>query len=331
MKKILLIRFSSIGDIVLTTPVVRAIKQQTKATLHCLTKKSYEGLYKNNPYVDQVYSFQDDEKEVISLLKKENYDFVVDLQKNIRSWNVRKALKAPSATFPKKNLEKWILVNLKINLLPPVHIVDRYFEAVKPLQVHNDGKGLDYFIPAINEIAPSSIDPVLKNGYIAFVLGGQHQTKIFPPEKVAEVINRLEMPVVLLGGKEDQARGKKVVELTPDKKVIDLCGRVGLNTSASMVKQCRVLVTNDTGLMHIGAAFKKPIVSIWGNTVPAFGMYPYLPSGKGKYFIAEVKDLRCRPCSKLGKKRCPKKHFNCMMKQDIPTIVNKIKTFFEEK
>ncbi len=328
MKKILLIRFSSIGDIVLTTPVVRALKQQLECELHALTKKQNRGLYENNPYVDQVFFFSESEKEVIPALKKEEYDFVVDLQKNIRSARVRKALGKDSGTFPKYNWEKWLLVNFKINKLPDLHIVDRYFEAVKSLGVTNDRKGLEYFIPEKDVVNPGAEDLILAKGYVAFVLGGQHETKILPPVKVAQVINRLNWPVVLLGGKEDKERGEQVVELTKGKSVFNFCGKYNLNQSASWVMQCKVLVTNDTGLMHVGAAFKKNIITVWGNTVPAFGMYPYLPGEEERAFWSEVSGLKCRPCSKIGYKKCPKKHFKCMMDQDTEKIAEEIRARF---
>jgi len=148
--------------------------------------------------------------------------------------------------------------------------------------------------------------------------------KIFPPEKVAEVINKLNLPVLLLGGKEDFNRGEQIVNLTGNKPVINTCGKYNLNQSASLVKQCKVLITNDTGLMHVGAAFRKPIVSVWGNTVPDFGMVPYMPGDNHRFYVAQVDDLSCRPCSKLGHNRCPKNHFKCMMNQDVDSIVERV-------
>ena len=327
MKKILLIRFSSIGDIVLTTPVIRSLKKQLVCEVHAVTKKQNAALFQNNPHIDKVFSFEKELTEVLSKLKDEKYDFVVDLQKNLRSLKIKKALGVNSASFPKVNIQKWLLVNLKLNFLPDVRVVNRYFKAVEKLGVKNDREGLDYFIPQQDEVLVETIDPVLSQGYIGFVIGGQHFTKIFPPEKVAEVINKLELPVLLLGGKEDYKRGEEIAELTKGKQVFNTCGKFNLNQSASLVKQCNVLITNDTGLMHIGAAFQRPTVSIWGNTVPAFGMYPYMPGKEDRYYISEVADLSCRPCSKLGHDKCPKKHFRCMMDQDVEIIVNKVNEY----
>ena len=203
----------------------------------------------------------------------------------------------------------------------------RELDHLKKIGVKNDVAGLDFYIPEKDNLDINSVDPMLKNGYIGFVIGGQHFTKILPPEKSAEIIDKLELPIVLLGGNEDFRRGKKIKSLTKNKQIINTCGRYNLNQSASLVKQCSVLITNDTGLMHIGAAFQKPMITIWGNTVPAFGMYPYMPGNKNNYFMAEVNNLSCRPCSKLGYNNCPKKHFRCMLNQDTEIIADKVNEY----
>lgn len=323
MKKILLIRFSSIGDIVLTTPVIRALKQQLNCELHVLTRKTFETITLNNPNVDKVHAIENKLSEVIGQLRDEEFDFIVDLQINARSLKVRKALNKPVSSFPKLNIQKWLLVNFKLNYLPGKHIVDRYFEAVKPLGVNNDGKGLEYFIPGGENVDLKTLPSEFQNGFIGFVIGGRHNTKMLPPEKVIAVIEKLKLPVILLGGKENREEGNLILKSSAEGKVFNACGEFSLNQSASLVKQSRVIITNDTGLMHIAAAFQKPIISIWGNTIPQFGMYPYFPENEAESFFAELKDLNCRPCSKLGFKKCPKKHFRCMMDQDVELIANK--------
>ena len=152
MKKILVIRFSSIGDIVLTTPVVRCLKNQLEdIELHVLTKKKFSNLFKKNTYVDKVFEFDNSLKDNIKELKKENYDYIVDLQKNKRSKRVTASLRCPYSSFPKLNFKKFLLTTFKINLMPDIHIVDRYFDAVKELGVKNDLKGLDFFISPENK------------------------------------------------------------------------------------------------------------------------------------------------------------------------------------
>ncbi len=332
MKKILLIRLSSIGDIVLTTPVIRALKTQLDCELHVLTKNTFSGLYSTNPHIDTIHSFNKKLSEVIPSLRATNFDFVVDLQKNLRSFRIKQALKKPSASFPKLNTQKWLLVNLKLNRLPQQHIVDRYFEAVASLGVKNDGKGLDYFIPEKTGVNLGDFPPLKENAFVGFVIGGKHKTKIFPAEKTAAVINRLPWPVVLLGGPENSQSGEKIKEICEKQDVLNACGKLSLDQSASIVRQAGLVITNDTGLMHIAAAFNKPIISIWGNTIPEFGMKPYEPDHPERLAIAEVKGLKCRPCSKIGYKKCPKGHFNCMMQQDDDFIVEKaLKLFHVEK
>ncbi|TND05085.1 MAG: glycosyl transferase family protein [Bacteroidetes bacterium] len=319
MKKILVIRFSSIGDIVLTSPVLRCLHEQLGAELHVVTRTGFKGILEHNPHVKRVYAYADVFAEIKAEMKAENYDFIVDLHHNARSQQVKLALRKPSATFPKLNVKKWLLVNLHVNRMPAVHIVDRYFEAVKKLGVKNDGKGLDYFISAQDEVNLQSLPETHRNGYIAFVAGAKFATKQMPEEKAIAVIRKLDSPVVLLGGKEDETRAARITAACGS-KVYNACGKYNLNQSASLVRQSDLVITPDTGLMHIAAAFKKKIYSVWGNTVPAFGMYPYLP-GEGSRII-EVKNLSCRPCSKIGYEKCPKGHFDCMRKIDETEFFN---------
>lgn len=327
MKKILVIRFSSIGDIVLTTPILRALKTQLVCELHMLTKDKFANISRNNPNIDCVHSFQNDSKEILPTLIKENFDFVVDLQKNLRSLKVKRTLGKPYASFPKLNTQKWLAVNFKLNKLPQIHIVDRYFKAVESLGVKNDGKGLDYFIPEKAKINMQEISPILLNGYVAIAIGGQHYTKILPAEKLIAVISKMKYPAVLIGDKGDFLRGEEVIKQLDENRVINACGKYTLDQSASIVQQSSAVISNDTGLMHIAAALQKPLISVWGNTIPDFGMYPYFPGGSAESIIAEVNQLKCRPCSKLGYKKCPKQHFKCMMLQDEGLISDTINNF----
>jgi len=323
IKKILVIRFSSIGDIVLTSPVVRCLKQQLNAEVHFLTKSIYAPIVKPNSNIDKVFEIKKGLNEVLRHLESERYDYIIDLHKNIRSFQVRMALKTRNSTFNKLNYEKWLLTNFKVNKLPDVHIVDRYLKAVEFLGVHNDGKGLDYFIPEKEEVDVTSI---LKKetSYIAFAIGAAHATKRLPIEKIMELCKGIEMPIVLLGGKEEQAIGNSIVQKLGD-KVMNYCGQLTISQSASLVQQSKLVITHDTGMMHIAAAFKKPIISIWGNTVPAFGMSPYYPNEVEENQSFEVADLSCRPCSKIGYKQCPKGHFKCMNSQNTTAILQAIK------
>ena len=305
--KILVVRFSSIGDIVLTTPVVRMLKTQLNTEVHFLTKAPYVSLFKNNPYVDSVFQIDKSINEVISDLKKENYDYVIDLHSNLRTQILKLKLGVSAKSFNKLNWEKFLLTNFKTNILPDVHIVDRYLDTVKFLGITNDNKGLDFFLSDADKVdlAESPKD------YIAFVIGGQHATKILPTAKIISICKKLNKAVLLIGGPDDKARGD---EISKASGAINTCGNHSLLQSAFLIKNSAYVISHDTGMMHIAAAFKKKIYSVWGNTIPEFGMYPYLSDKNSK--MIEVKDLNCRPCSKIGYDKCPKGHFKCMQEID---------------
>ena len=337
--KILILRFSSIGDIVLTTPVIRAVKQQVAgARVHFATKPAFRGIVENNPYVDRVHCLTGSLGELVDKLKAEQFDFIIDLHHNLRTSLIKARLGVKSASFDKLNARKWLLVNWKVDTMPRVHIVERYLAAAAPLGVHDDQQGLDYFIPEADEVdVTTALPPAFRHGYVAFAIGAQHATKRLPPERIIELCGLLRQPVLLLGGPTDESTGH-VIEAAFDAGVVtsppaparipdspshfppapampgpqtiiyNACGKFNLNQSASLVRQARLVVSHDTGLMHIAAAFQKEILSVWGNTVPEFGMYPY----RTEFRALEVVGLSCRPCSKIGHEKCPKGHFKCM-------------------
>ncbi|MFT5168107.1 MAG: ADP-heptose:LPS heptosyltransferase [Saprospiraceae bacterium] len=319
-KKILVIRFSSIGDIVLTSPVVRCLKQQLNAEVHFLTKTAYASIVKPNPNIDKVFEIKKQVSEVLSELKAERYDYIIDLHKNIRSLQVKFALGVKASAFDKLNYEKWLMTNFKINKLPAIHIVDRYLKSIAYLGVKNDGKGLDYFIPE-EETFDFEKYALNERPYIAFAIGAAHRTKRLPPEKIAEICAGMEVPVVLLGGPGDAETATVIVEQASGSQVVNFCGELNLHQSASLIRQSSLVITHDTGMMHIAAAFHKPILSVWGNTIPEFGMYPYYPEGIDKNRSFQVEGLSCRPCDKIGYEVCPKGHFKCMEEQNVAGIV----------
>ncbi len=327
--KILIIRFSSIGDIVLTTPVIRCLKQQLpNVEIHYATKKQFASIVRSNPYISKVLELSDYEEEIIEQAKLEKYDWIIDLHKNIRTLKIKSALKkiTKSKSFDKLNFKKWLLTNFKINNMPNVHIVDRYLDTVAHLGVHNDGQGLDYFIPEVDKLKDSDIPTSHLAGYIGIVIGAAHATKQYPLEKLHTLCSQLNYPIILLGGKEDAEKGAALTNIDPF-RIYNACGKFNLNESADLVRRAKAIVSNDTGLMHIAAAFKKPIISIWGNTVPAFGMTPYYGSYNINNFIMENKNVGCRPCSKIGYDCCPKKHFNCMNNIDDKQLLQIVNQF----
>lgn len=320
--KVLIIRLSSIGDIVLTTPIIRCVYNQIKdVEIHCICKTPFMELLTSNTYIHHVHGFDKQDKQLIQKLKSEQFDFVVDLQNNRHSRKICRELQLKQHTFPKLNSKKWLLVNFKINLMPDIHLVDRYFEAVKDIHIINDGKGLDFFLLEENEIAYQVLN--LPKEYLAIAVGSKHVTKQIPKEKLVEICRKSQLPVVFLGDKHDEQTAH-YVENRLDERSYNLCGKLSIRMSAICIEKAHCLLTGDTGMMHIAAAFNKKIISVWGNTVPAFGMYPYMPNSQDKYIIIEDKQLRCRPCSKLGYKRCPHFHFKCMKNLSTDEVVSYI-------
>lgn len=324
--KFLIIRLSSIGDIVLTTPVIRCLKMQVAtAEIHFLTKHSFHSIVESNPYIDKIHYLQYDLDEVIRKLQQEDFDYVIDLHHNLRTWKIKRALGKKSFSFHKLNLRKWLLTAFKVNTLPGTHIVQRYLSTVAAFGVKDDGGGLDYFIPEKDRISETDIPASHHAGYIGVVIGAAHATKQLPVAKLQQLCAGIEHPLILLGGKEDAENGDHIASVDPG-KIYNACGKFSLNESADLVSRSRLIITHDTGLMHIAAAFKKPILSVWGNTVPDFGMYPYFGRDQKVttlHDLFEVRPLYCRPCSKIGYRKCPLGHFKCMNNQDIAGMIGR--------
>lgn len=311
--KVLIIRFSSIGDIVLTTPVIRIVKTQLDdAEIHYATKIQFKSILEYNPYIDKIHYLNDSLTELIKELRAERFDYVIDLHNNLRTLLVKTRLGVKSKSVDKINFKKWLLVNFKINYLPKEHIVDRYLQVCSKLGIKNDALGLDYFIDEADEVPIDWLPISHRFGFVAYAMGAQHATKKLPLNKMIELCSKIARPIVLLGGTGEVEEAEKIrahFETKVTRSIIyNACGKYSLNQSASILKKSQLVFTHDTGLMHIAAAFKREVISIWGNTVPDFGMTPY----RTKFTVLENTRVNCRPCSKIGFSKCPKGHFKCM-------------------
>lgn len=313
--KILVIRFSSIGDIVLTTPVLRCLKEQLSGCeVHYLTKAGYRDILQHNPHIDRLHLLEDSLRTVIRELREERFDYIIDLHCNLRSLRIKLALRGKKYTFRKENRKKCLMVRLKRPLQIP-HVVQRYLQAAAPLGIKDDGRGLEWHFPPAGEPSLDFLPEKAQQQYAAFVIGAQHETKKLPPEKIARIIRNMPMLVVLIGGKQERQQAEWISQQCEN--AINLCGELSLHQSAAAVKHAQVVLTHDTGFMHIATAFQQRIISYWGNTVPAFGMTPYYGTANAnRAVMQEVKGLSCRPCSKIGWKECPKGHFMCMWQQE---------------
>ena len=309
--KILVIRFSSIGDIIYTTPVVRCLKKQLpQAEIHFLTKPVFKYIYENNPYVDKLIFLKQTLFETIKSIKAEHYDYIIDLHNNLRTTLIKLNAGVKSSTYKKQPILKWLSLKFNLKLVPPIHMVDRYMQTVAFLGVKNDGQPIDYYIKGghqLNQLLPSSH----QNNYVVFIIGATHFTKRMPNEKIISICRQINHPIILLGGNDVKANGQEIESNTVN--VYNACGITSLDESVFLVSKAIGVIGFDTGLTHIAEAIDKPIVSIWGGTAPELlGVQPYKVK---EALVAEI-DLPCRPCSKFGLPKCPLGHFKCM--NDIP-------------
>ncbi len=325
-KKFLLIRLSSIGEIVLATPVIRCLKNQVAdAEVHFLTEKEFKPVIEHNPYIDKLHLLEGRIEQLAEKLWDEHFDYIIDLQHNERTSQLKKELKAPSVSYNKLAFLKSVYTSVKLNFLPRVHLVDRYMKTVERFGVVNDGAGPDYFISKEEEIKRGDIPAAHAAGYIVCAIGGAYSTRRWPVHKWKEFCEKMDHPIVLLGGPEDRQRGDTIA-LADSIKVYNACGKFSLNECADIIRHAKLVISHDSGLMPIATAYKKPVISLWGNTVPSFGMYPYY----GNWFadvqlfdMVQVNKLRCRPCSQAGYGKCPQGHFKCMEKITVDAMLGK--------
>lgn len=300
--KILVIRFSSIGDIVLTTPVFRVLKKRIEPApeLHFLTKKSYASVLEGNPYIDRIHSIEKSTAELDEVLRGHDFDYVVDLHRNLRSAMVKRSLKVVDFTVEKRNFDKWLLVRFGSRRKEIPHITDRYLACLKPFGKEiseGDGKGLDFFIPDSERSAAAALFPNVNQHDVALALGATHDGKRMPYKLLSDLIQGSQQRFILLGGKEDLGTAEALKRAFGD-RVLHACGELSLHASAALAERCGKLISGDTGMMHIGAALGIPVISVWGCTSPELGMAPYRPHPSS--VVIEPVDRSKRPCSKLG-------------------------------
>lgn len=334
--RVLIIRLSSIGDVVLTTPIPRSLRRaRPDLEIHFATRKAFAPVYARNPYIDQLHLL--DPADFAGFARKLadiGFDYVLDLQHNARSQRLRRRIGAKSAVFPKRNFSKFLMVAFK-QKTGVQHVVERYGETLRLLGADLDEGGLDFFLSDETRAAAAGLLQAggLRGrgqggpGFVAVALGATHNTKKWPLENFRELLLQLDRPAVLLGGPAEEDDGAWLVRQCQaegrSQPLLDLCGQTDLETSAAVAEQADAALTHDTGMMHIAAALQRPVVSLWGNTVPGFGMTPY----RAPHRILEVPGLSCRPCSKLGRPRCPQGHFRCMRDLTPERVCTELATY----
>lgn len=321
----MIIRFSSIGDIVLASPAIRCLKKQIPdAEIHFLIKETFKDVVKHNPYIDKIHFLKKDFSMLVQELKNEKFDYIIDLHKNLRTTKLRLYLhKSKWLSFHKESLQKFLLTKFGINQMTGRHISLRSIDALKKLNVFDDGKGLDYFIGENDNIKQEDLPTGHWFGYIAIVIGASWFTKKLPVQKLRELCLSINYPLILIGGKEDFDEGEEIASAHRT-RIYNACGKFSLNESASLIKDAKLVISHDTGMQYIAAAFQKRILAIWGATSPKLDVEPYYGSAnKAFHTNFLVPDLNCQPCSNFGSSKCPKGHFKCMELQDVNSIAQK--------
>jgi heptosyltransferase-2 len=322
LKRILVIRLSSLGDILLTTPLVRTLKNSfPRLNIDFLIKPQYEDIYKLNPRISLLIHYKKDNiEETFLQLKLNQYDLVIDLQNNFRSRSLTRKLNVPTFRFEKKSLEKFLLVHFKINKLKnESQIPTRYAHTIPDFNLDNNG--LELFI---TEDLKDKFDESIN--YIGLCPGSRHYTKKWPAEYFIVLGKKLTengYRILLFGGKDDIDICEEIQHVIPDS--LNLCNDNKLMMTASGMKKCKIIICNDSGLMHLACALNIPVVMIMGSTVKEFGFTPY----KNKNLILENNLLSCRPCSHIGRAKCPQKHFKCMKDLTPGFIYSEVTNFIK--
>ena len=309
IKKILVIRLSSIGDIILTTPLLRRLHTAYPvARIDYCTKQPFRSLLASNSRLSLIYT--------TDRFPTEQYDLVIDLQNNHRSRVLVRSLNGGQKfRYRKENWKKWLMVKFKINCYSSSQsIVARYQDAIKELGVPDDLQGCELYLSSLEK---TFAVPYFEGGRktLALCFGAKHFTKRYPQKRYAALISLLlaQMPlrILLLGGKEDAIQASEIMNTLPvvyRPEVVNLAGSCSLMETAALLAQCDAVLSNDTGLMHMASAFSKKLFVLFGSSSSVFGFLPY----QTPFELFEVAGLPCRPCSHIGRDHCPKGHFRCM-------------------
>lgn len=323
-KRILIIRLSSLGDILLTTPFVRALKKYNpQLNIEFLLRLEYKDLLVKNPNINQLYFFTRNDFENLNLINKlrqQPFDLIIDLQNNLRSRGIISKLKGEKVKFDKKSFQKALLVKTKINLLrnsPPIPL--RYASVIDGIEL--DDFGLDLF----TDREPSE-EIKSKESLIGICPGARHFTKRWPLEyyiELSKILIQNKFDVVLFGGKIDKNICEQIKNEIP--QAINLCNEDEILQTAADMKLCKAIVCNDSGLMHTASAVGTKLITIFGSSVKEFGFVPY----NCKSLILENNSLSCRPCSHIGRESCPEKHFGCMKEIKPEFVFNELIKFLK--
>jgi heptosyltransferase-2 len=322
IRKVLVLQTAFAGDVVLVTPLARAIKQAyPNAEIYFLVIPKIDILLKNNPFIEKVWVFDKRGRERgllpflawVKKLRSEHFDTAIVPHRSIRSAILVWAAKIPRRIGFHTSAGSFLWTDV-VRYSKNIQEVERNFKLVQVLGITIPAEPPELF-PGEQE--RDEVDLFLKKANIgpgqkmvAMAPGSVWPTKRWLPDGFVQVSRSLwqekRIRTVLIGGESDVDLGDQIV-LQAGAGPVNAMGRLSLLASAELIRRCCVILSTDSAPLHLGVAMGIPVVAIFGPTVPEFGFGPY-----GERHTVIQKDMSCRPCSIHGGKRCPKGHFDCM-------------------
>ncbi len=344
--KILIIRFSSLGDILLASPLLRVVRKRFPAAqIDFLVKKEYADLVRYNPNITHVIQMNrgdwPDLRSMGSVIRKQKYDVIIDLHNGLRSRYIRMTARCPRrSVIDKRLISRFLLVHTKRNFYRDiVPVTQRYLETAKLLGIEDDGGGLDIDVPAeIQSLVDARLNKYHLDRFdrvVGFAPTARHFTKRWPQEKFVEcgveLLKNGSSKILIFGAKHEAEYCGDIAHLINNAAggpgAENLAADFSILETGAAMDRCDVIISNDSGLMHLAAARKKKLVAIFGSTVREFGFFPF----RSDAAVIENIGLRCRPCSHIGRESCPKGHFKCMMDISVAQVVSAAEAFCAQR
>ncbi len=327
LNKILIIRFSSLGDVILASPLIRVLRQAyPEARIDFAVKSEFSDVLRFNQNLSTILELGSPLREELRALairvRSIGYDLILDIHNSLRSRYLRLSARARAVNVVNKRiLARLALVNLKRNFYRgTVSVPERYLETVKRYGVSDDGAGLEVEVPGETAEAVRAMLGKYELDRYPTVVGlvpmAKHFTKQWPSERFVEFgvqfARRNKSKIILFGPREGTDTCGDIAQMinaeVGSTAAVSLAGMLSILEVAAALDHCTLVVSNDSGLMHLAAARKRKVVAVFGSTVKEFGFFPYGTES----IVLERNGLSCRPCSHIGLERCPKGHFRCM-------------------
>lgn len=332
-KKILIIKPSSLGDVIHSLPFLNVIKSHFESSeIHWVIAKGLECLFEYHPMIDKLWVINKDEwknirkvrhtiTEISSLCKElrdESYDIVIDLQGLLRSGILTNATNAPIRLGFKEAREgSSIFYTHKIEGGKEIHAVDRYLKIASEM-----GCNIDNIIFPLPLIIEQEKVTKLKKGineYAVFVPGARWKTKQWPPENFAKLSSIMDIKSIVIGSNEEREISE-YIESNSSGNAFSMAGKTSLKELIPLIRNAKFIVSNDSGPMHIAAACNVPVVAIFGPTNPVL-TGPY-----GQHHIVVKSTLPCSPCYK---RKC--KTMDCMKGISVDEVYEAIRKISRSK